>query len=329
MDNTDQNRLNQEVTDIIYADILSNKININTPIGNLRDLPVKVNNLTDKGTVYQPLESNENSRQAYNYAMAALENFTNHLRANRVPECLAALGVKKPRPTHKYLYDKSPMEPKLNSFMSDQKIIVCPVQKVGRKYEVELNIPQPNGMHHVRFEYNIPQISATQRGYKVKPNQDNPDAGKLEALRTPVLFSADPENKLGRIAGLSLEVMCSLLEPVTTARIIRKYNDTVDSRFNGPKEYIDFLFRSGVKEERTLAKAIVQDWLKAGYKDKEQLDLSLGFDSGWTSKKEVEKAHEHIDEVGILDTVSYYYSTKWNFKSFLDGSFKNLLEVNE
>ncbi|MFA5258621.1 MAG: hypothetical protein WC402_00965 [Candidatus Pacearchaeota archaeon] len=328
MDNAYQNRLEQEVTEIIYADILRGKININTPIGNLKDLPVQVKNLTDKGIVYQPFETEDNSRQSYNYAVSALENFTNHLRANRVTECLAALGVKKPRPTHKYLYDKSPMEPKLNSFMSDQKIIVCPVQKVGRKYDIELDIPQSNGMHHVRFEYNLPQISATVRGYEVKPNQDNPDAGTLEAVRTPALFSGNSENELGKIAGLSLEVMCSLLEPATTARIIRKYNDTVDSRFNGPQEYIDFLFRSGIKEERTLAKAIVQDWLKAGYGDKEhQMDLSLGFDSGWTSKKEVEKSHEQIDEAGVLDTISYYYSNKWNFEKFLDGSFKDLLVI--
>ena len=322
-------RLKQEITGIVYGDILSGKIDINTPVGNLRTIPLEVNSISDLGMVYQPFKTDMESKEAYDQVMPCFKSFKDHLNANSVPEFLDSVGVKKPKISHGYLYNESPLEPKLNSFMLDQRIVVFPVEKVGRKYGIKLNIAHFDGIHQIGFEYNIQKISATARGYVVKPHQDNSDTGILNALRTPILFSAGKENELGKTAGLSLEFMCTLLEPATTARIIRKYNDTVDSRFKSKQEYIDFLFSLGIKEERTIAKAIVQDWLNLHYENQEpKPNLSSEFDNGFTNLEEVEKAHEHIDEVGILDLVNYYYSTKWNFNNFLNGEFKSLLQLN-
>ena len=68
-------RLKEEIAKIIYSDILSGKLDINTPIGNLKSLSLKVNSVTDLGRVYQPFKTYEQSRQAYNYAMAGFESF--------------------------------------------------------------------------------------------------------------------------------------------------------------------------------------------------------------------------------------------------------------
>lgn len=321
-------KLKQEVTQRFYRDITTGKLNIETPFGNLRNMPFEIIEIENSGIAYNPFATYSESRQAYNYAMSALAGFRQHLQANDVPKLLAGLGVCRPRIAHRYLTpEKNPLEPQRERFKFDPRIIVSPVGILARKYLLKIKSFFGDQFYHTSFKYNIVESSEALRRYSVTPNPNSPGTGTLHVSRSPIILNADKENPQSKISALPLEVLCALLEPATTARMCRISNDTAEYlNFNSPQEHFGELIKSGVKEERTIAKVIIYEWLKVTQGKKSITeDESAEFDACLIDKDDEERAKKQVEETGIFSIINYYYSKQWNFKKFLDGSWERHL----
>lgn len=320
-------RLTQEVTQRFYKDIASGKLNIETPFGNMRSLPIEVIKVEDSGIAYNPFATHDESKQAYNYAMSALGSFKQHLHANDVPRLLVEFGLSRPRITHRYLTkEKNPFEPQRESFKFDPRIIVSPAKILARKYLLSIKSFFGDKFYYTSLKYNLEEPSESLRKHYSIANPNSPGS-TLHVSRYPIILNANKENPQSKISGLPLEVLCTLLEPATTARMCRISNDTAEYlKFDSPEQHFSELIKTGVKEERTVAKAIIHEWLKVANEKKSiPRNESEEFDLYLTDKDDEERARKQVDKTGIFSVIDYYYSRQWKFKEFLNGSWARFL----
>jgi len=208
--------------------------------------------------------------------------------------------------------------PKADTFSKNQKIIVRPSRLIKREYLVDCEGAIFSGSIKFEFPVQVPSYLEHLRKYDLEQDPKSKNDWHLKTQRLPVVFSFDRGNRVS-IAGLSLGVLCSRLEPFTSSKIARTFRAGGTPADNEEGTYRwDVLSNKSEREEKILTQSVMRFWLEENaYK----YDFNLEDIELWNphnlDKDMGERVVKTVREIGLKSSVRYYMDMSWDLDRFL------------
>ncbi len=348
-----ENIFEQEIASRVEYELEQGLLKVPRPNGYSGRGVFNVSSVREIGPYFEFFDSDlegldKEARHSIEYAVEGFNCFQRHLFGDDLEDLLLEDPSTIPKLVFQVPLKNQDLDvPKLDGFNYDDRVFVKPMKSGGYEYGVEISASfgGDTQTHNLVKRYPFQFMLGKKRFYSLD------DEEGLVVFRRPVVLNlCQGENvtRVSRFADLAYKVFLHQLEPVTTLKIdegidtlYEQWSKKESSDSQKGKEFSNVCLEALVGEE-LVAKLTILDWLlntknqtrfdnddimswqgiNGGLEDEGSKDIKSYQRFVNLQNRDVLKGLEQVREVGFDEFIDYYSGPDWDFKKFLDGSWK-------